>query len=418
MIKKLEDIEGLKALTSKLYRKFAFGYAFSSTASWMQRVCFGWLAWELTQSTFWLGMVAFAEFLPVLLVSPLVGDAIDRFDKRRIIMASELLPALALTLLIGLLNLEILTMPLLFFVAFVVGTSMAISHPAQLAWYPMLLRDRTHISSAANIYILSLNIARFAGAGLAGLTISLYGISAAVALTVAGYLIFFFMLKSIPHTDLATHQQSRGSAWKGAVDGLQYVMTHPLLGPMLMLIAITSAGARGIPDLAPALTELQYDMHSEWFSILIAATGLGSVLAGIWNLLSRDHSLETAVRLTVTFSMLIALCAMLLSVIDNFWLSIGLFITLGYAITITAVKSQQVIQSTTDDSMRGRVNAFYFLIFRGGTAFGALWMGVAASSVGLLITLLLGGVACFAASVRYRKLWAKLVELQTPPPSP
>lgn len=395
--------KGLKALSSPLYCRFVGGYAFSSTASWIQRVCFGWLAWDMTHSPFWLGMIAFAEFLPILLVSPLVGDAIDRYDKKHIILSFEILPAAALTLLIALISQDLLNIPLLFLIAFVVGTSMAISHPAQLAWYPTLLVDRTVIGSAANIYILSLNIARFLGAGVAGLVISLYGISLAVGMAVAGYLIFATVLACIPQLDKRTSARG-GGALRGVYDGFRYSLAHPLIGGMLLVIAVTSIGARGVPDLAPAITELALHAPAEWFSMLIAATGVGSVLAGLWNLSMKDQGLALAVRLTIGFALLLAGCTAMIGLAGEFWIAIGLFTALGFSITVTAVKSQQVIQSLVEDSMRGRVNSLYFLTFRGGTAFGALWMGTASTSIGLMATLLLGGLACLVVWARFRNL--------------
>jgi len=405
MLQNLLRMEGLRAFANPMYSRFVAGYAFSSTASWMQRVCFGWLAWDMTQSPFWLGMIAFAEFLPIVLVAPFIGDAIDRYDKKRIIVRFELLPAISMAFLIYLIEFNILNIPMLFLVAFIVGTSMAVSHPAQLAWYPSLLNDRAAIGSAANIYIFSLNVARFLGAGLAGLAISLLGISMAVAMTVAGYLIFAMVLISIPQSDKKTTAASRDGALRGAYNGFQYAMTHPLIGGMLLVIAVTSAGARGIPDLAPAITELALHAPSEWFSILVSATGVGSVLAGLWNFSMKDQSLAMAVRLTVGFALLLAVCSIMIAIVVHFWLAVVLFAVLGFFITVTAVKSQQVIQSLVEDQMRGRINTLYFLTFRGGTAFGALWMGAASTQIGLMATLLLGGLVCLLAWARFRRLY-------------
>lgn len=397
MFARITKAEGFLALVSPHYRKFVAGYAFSSTASWMQRVCFGFLAWEMTHSPFWLGIVAFTELLPILLVSPLIGDAIDRHDKKNIILLFEVLPAMAMLLLVALLLLGVLSLPLLLVIAFVVGTSMAVSHPAQLAWYPTLLQNRSHIGSAANVYILSLNLARFVGAGVAGGVISLFGIEIAVALTALGYLIFAIVLTTIPQFDKSPIDARRGSALSGAVEGMRYAASRHVLAMILLIIAITSAGARGIPDLAPALTESLLGLEVEWFSILIAMTGLGSVIAGCWNFAARDQSVRAAIRQTVAFGLALAFCAVGIAFAETLWLSVLLFTALGFSITITAVKSQQVIQSLVDDAMRGRVNTLYFLSFRGGTALGALWMGAASSVLGLSATLVIGGLLCAGA---------------------
>lgn len=413
MFTRIIEAKGFLALVSLHYRKFVVGYVFSSSASWMQRVCFGFLVWEMTHSSFWLGAIAFTEFLPILLVSPLIGNAIDKHDKKNIIILFESAAALAMLLLLALLILDALSLPLLFIIAFVVGTSMAVSHPAQLAWYPILLQDRSHIGSAANIYILSLNLARFVGAGTAGGLISLFGIETAVALTILGYLIFAVVLTTIPQLDKAPDNPNRAHALRGAVMGIRYAASQRILGMILLVIAITSIGARGIPELAPALTELQLGLETEWFSILIAVTGLGSIISGCWILAARDQSERTAVRLTVLFGLVMSFCAVGIAFSEKLVVTMLLFTALGFSITITAVKSQQVIQSLVDDEMRGRVNALYFLSFRGGTALGAFWMGMTSSALGLSATLVIGGLLCAGAWWLSRDLANALLQPDT-----
>lgn len=391
------QVEGLLALSSPLFNRFLVGYAFSSTSSWMQRVCFAFLAWEMTQSTFWLGIISFAEFLPILLFSPFVGDAIDRLNKKKIILLFEILPALIMLLLLVLLISGNLNLTLLIAIAFIVGTSMAISHPAQLAWYPTLLKKAEHIGSGANIYILSLNLSRFLGAALVGAVIAFSGIEMAVGLTAIGYLIFVFFLLSIADKDVLPKKDKRNSAIRGALDGWRYLQERKVLGGVLIAIALTSAGARGLPELAPAISELKLDQSAEVFSLLISFTGLGSVLAGIWNFTARDNSVETAIRQTISFSFVLAICVALLAFVQSLIWALALFALLGFAITVTAVRSQQVIQTLVSDDMRGRVNSLYFLTFRGGTAFGALWMGIASSVIGLTLTTILGAIICIIA---------------------
>jgi len=378
----------------------------------MQRVCFSWLAWEMTQSTFWLGAIAVAEFLPILLVSPLIGSAIDQYDKRRMIVTFEILPASMLALMLVLIQLQTLNIFLLFIIALIVGTSMAISHPAQLAWYPTLLDKRNHISSAANIYILSLNLARFAGAGLAGSIILYSGVSAALLMTIVGYLTFSIALMTISQRDVVPTKAHANGVLYNTRAGLKYAFAHPIIGATLVLITVTSIGGRGIPNLAPAITELQLDKQADWFAFLMAASGLGAVFAGLWKIACRDESLDSAVTQTVSFSLLMAVCAAALAFTNSFSLALVFFFALGFSITVTAVKSQQVIQSTVDDSVRGRVNALYFLTFRGGTAFGAFWMGSVAAVIGLSATLLLGAAACMLIWARYRRLRVDETDLE------
>jgi len=393
---------GLAALASRDYRKFAGGYAVSSLGTWMRHVAFGWLAWSLTQSPFWLGTVAFAEFLPILLVTPFLGSFLDRVSRKKVVIATEVASLGLCAVLLVLVVADRLTIASLLGVAFAAGAAVAIGHPAQLSWYPALLRDRAHIASAANIYILSFNIARFVGAALAGIVIARVGIEAAVGLVLLGHAAFTLILALISAPPGTTPPAGRESFAAAAAGGYRYAASEPVIAGMLLVIALTAIGGRGIPDLAPAIAELRLDVNVEWFTALVSATGFGSIAAGVWKLASSSRTIDRAIAQTRLFSYGMAASAAALALSTGLVPAAAACVALGFSITVTAVDSQMVIQSTVTEAFRGRVNAIYFLTFRGGTALGAFLMGLSASRMGLVATLFAGGALCLVGLVLSR----------------
>lgn len=394
---------GLSALANPAYRRFATGYAAASLGTWMRQVSVGYLVWSLTGSPFWLGAVALAEFLPILLLTPTLGVLLERLSRKAIVIAAELTVLAVCGLLLVLTVIDAVSVPVLLVLALVAGTAVAIGHPAQLAWYPALLSGPGDIGSAANLYILTYNVARFLGAGIAGAAIAQAGVETALALILIGQAVFVGLLWPLPDGPRAPTGDRQSGYWRATGDGYRYALAQPIIGGMLVLIGLTSIGGRGIPDLAPAIAEMRLAVDATWFSALVSATGMGSILAGMWRLGQPPASVDRAVTLTRRFAIGMAISALALAMADGLVPALLACVALGFSITVTAVESQLVIQTTVAEGYRGRVNALYFLTFRGGTALGAFAMGVAATQIGLIATLAAGAGLCLVALALTRR---------------
>src|SRR5258708_4030902 len=189
---------------------YSAGSGVSLIGMWMQRIAIGWLTWQLTESGFWLGVIAFADFFPVILVGPIAGAVADRWDRLKVVKISQtisLLQAMALFALTvsGHINIGLLV-TLTAFQGFIV----AFNQPARLALVPSLVPE-ADLASAVAINSVVFNLARFVGPMFAGLAIVWSGVAAAFAANALSYVVFFVALARLrvaPTVAVSAEQKS------------------------------------------------------------------------------------------------------------------------------------------------------------------------------------------------------------------
>ena len=175
---------------------YSAGNAVSLIGMWMQRIAIGWLTWEMTKSGLWLGIVAFADFFPVLLIGPIAGAAADRWDRLRVVKTSQTISLVQATVLFALTASGHMNIGLLVALTAFQGVVVAFNQPARLALVPSLVAE-TDLASAVAINSIVFNLARFIGPMFAGLAIVWSGVSAAFAANALSYVVFLVALARI-----------------------------------------------------------------------------------------------------------------------------------------------------------------------------------------------------------------------------
>jgi predicted MFS family arabinose efflux permease len=174
-------------------------------------------------------------------------------------------------------------------------------------------------------------------------------------------------------------------------EGIHYAMTHTTIRMLLTVLAVSAILARGPLELLPAFADHIFNRGSGGLAILTSAAGGGAVIAGL--LLSQRMCrlrLETVATTVAAVGVLI----ILLGLTKEFWLAVAIVTLLGFALSLSGVGSQILLQNAADDQYRGRVSSFWGLITFGGTALGGLLVGGISSLLGLNITTVSSGVLC------------------------
>jgi predicted MFS family arabinose efflux permease len=404
-----------RALSHRNYRVYISGNGISLIGTWLQRVSVGWLAWTLTHSGTWLGLVSLAEFLPVMFLSPLAGVMADRRDRVGIIRVTQLIGCAQATTLAVLVATDAITIHLLFSLVLLLGINQGIAQPARLALIPTLV-DREALPSALAINSIVFNSARFIGPAIAGLLIAHVGIAAAFAANAFGYIAFQISLanlRDIPALPVRAAQ----NAVRASLEAFSYVARHPGMAPMMLLFAVTTIGTRGFIELFPGFADSVFHRGPQGLAMLTSTVGLGAIFGGAWMLVRSQISGLTNVVLANTLLMSLAIVAF--TATDVFVLALPCVFVAGAAMVITGIGAQTLIQASVDRSMSGRVMALYGMIFRAGPALGAVVMGSASEHFGLRLPLAIGAVAScgfWAMTLHRRKAIA--AALESPPPAP
>ncbi|MBJ3777072.1 MFS transporter [Acuticoccus mangrovi] len=368
-----------KALGPGPYRIYTIGNATSLIGTWMQRISVGYLAWELTHSATWLGIVAFADLFPTVIVGPVAGVAADRWNRRRVLL---LMQALGLLQAIGLAALYLaggLTIGSLFTITLVLGVITAFAQPARLAMISLMV-PREVLGSAVAINAITFNLARFIGPGIAGVLISTAGVAWVFALNAVSYAVFVWALVRLPA--LAAAPARRGSSFLADLgEGITYVMRDRAAGTVLLAMIVTGVASRPLIELLPGFSDRVFGRGADGLAMLTSSVGIGAALGGLWVANRRPGSPMT--RTMVTAALCGAITVTLFATTSSFPVALLLIMGAGCCWTLTGISAQTLLQLGVPDEVRGRVLALFGLILKASPAVGALVTGALADVFGL-----------------------------------
>ncbi|MFT5175249.1 MAG: MFS family permease [Gammaproteobacteria bacterium] len=377
---------------------------------WTQRVAVGWLAWELTYSGAWLGVIAFADLFPSLVVGPFAGVLADRMDRLKIMRGSQLLSMAQAGILAILAISGTITIWMLFVLVLVNGIISSVNQPARLAVISSLV-PRAHLSSAIALNSISFNLARFIGPAIAGTLIVSIGVGAAFAVNAFSFLAFLIALSLIRVEDTRVPRAAdqRGGMFSEIAEGLRYVRNHPTIGPILLLATATGIGLRCFVELLPGFTAQIFERGAEGLAALGSAIGVGAIIGGLW--MAQRGTSTSLTRVALVNSFLTALSVLAFAATTNFFFALVCAAAFGMFMSVSGIAVQTTVQMRADAHVRGRTLSVYGLIMRASPATGALILGVASEVAGLRLPLALAAIACLCV---WAAVWRRRDTLDAP----
>jgi MFS family permease len=390
----------VQALGNRNYRVYAAGNFVSLCGTWLQRIAVGWLAWQLTHSGAWLGVVAFTDLFPTVVLSPFAGTLADRHDRLTVIKVSLCAATIQTTTLAALTFAGAITIGWLLALAFAMGVINAINQPSRLALIPSLV-ERSDLPAAVAINSTIFNSARFLGPALAGVVIAEGSVALAFALNVACKVAFLAALSRVRLSGPEPPPAAERSFLAASLEVYGYVARHPGIGPMIVLLAATSVGSRGFIELMPGFADAVFGRGAQALAWLTATTGLGAIVGGV--LMASRGARAGLSRIVIANVLLMALALVGFTATTSFWVALPCVFVVGFSLVINGIGGQTLVQIAVDGALRGRVMSFYGMIFRGGPALGALIMGSLSSHLGLRLPVACGALVCAGFW-----LWARL----------
>ncbi len=400
------------------YRLFVIGNLTSNVGLWTQRVALGWLTWELTHSTAWLGIIAVAEALPTLVLALIAGTVVDRVDYFRLLRFTQALSlgyavAMAALVLAGLMDIWLLFALVLFR-----GAVSAFNRPSRMtAVYSLVGRDL--LASAVSVNSVIFNISRFAGPAVGGALIVAVGIGWTFAACAVLFLTFNVLLSMIRARAVSAGREERRSMLSDTVEGLRYMAAHPGIRAQMIIVVLMSVLAKPLVDLLPAFAGRVFAMGPDGLALLLSANGLGAMVGSFW-LASRGRGLAGMTGLSIGAVLASALFLVLFVSAPEFWIGCIAIGFIGFAFIVQNVANQTLIQSASDPAMRGRVISNYGLVHQGLPALGTLMVGAIAERFGLQLPITIA--ACLLALGWYwawsRRHALTVVLEADPPPQP
>ncbi len=387
---------------------YTAGSAVTLVGLWVQRLGVGWLTWELTHSGFWLGVVAFADLFPAVVVGPFAGVLADRLDRLRLALVCQGLSLLQTALLFALTLGGLIEIVSLVILTGFLGAVRAVYMPVRLSLVPSLVRA-DDVPAAVAISSLIFNLARFLGPALAGLIITAWGVAPTFALYAVTVVALLFALTQL-RIERATAAPERDAGMLAEIaEGVRYTVGHPAVGPLLLLMLTISLLARPVGELLPGFADVVFGRGAGGLAGLTSAIGVGAVAGGVW--LAKRGSATGLLTIALLGGGGSAASLLLFTGTSLFWVGVVAAAVFGGATVASAIATQTLILGAVDDAVRGRVLSLYGVIFRGGPAVGSLVMGALSGPFGLRWPLAVGGLLCLAATALLWRRRRRLIVL-------
>ena len=397
----------VRALRSRNYRLFFSGQSISLVGTWMTRVATGWLVYRLTGSAVLLGTVAFAGQVPAFFLAPLAGVLVDRWDRHRTLVVTQIasmlqsfaMAALALSGVIAVWQIALL--------AVVQGVINAFDMPARQSLVVEMVDKREDLGNAIALNSSMVNAARLIGPALAGIVISAVGEAWCFVVDGVSYIavIVSLLLMRVPRRAPAP---SSGNVGNQLREGWSYVAASVPIRSILLLLGLASLAGMPYTVLMPVIASDVLQGGPNTLGMLTAASGLGA-LAGAYTLAIRRTVLGLGMRI-VMCSGLFGLALIGFAWSTQVWLSLLILPVIGFTMMQHMAASNTILQTIVDDQKRGRVMAFYSMAFQGMAPFGSLMAGTLAGKIGTRWTLVVSGLLCISGALWFAR---KLPEIRS-----
>ncbi|NTV94508.1 MAG: MFS transporter [Thiobacillus sp.] len=392
----------LRALRSRDFRIYFAGQLVSVAGTWMQQIAMAWLVYRLTDSVLMLGLLGFASQVPILVFGPLGGVWADRVDRRRLMMATQVLAMSQALVLAALTWQGWITPPLLLGLAFLLGCVNAVDVPARQSLVVHLVGDRSQLPNAIALNSFMMNSTRFVGPALAGFIVAWAGEAVCFMLNALSYLAVLLALSAL-------HARPNGDASKRPLhalrDGLAYTFGHRDIRLFLILVATVSFMVAPYVTMMPLYARTMFHGDARTLGLLVSSAGAGSLMAAMF--LASRTSIEGLARRISMAAATAGLALALFALNQVHALAYPILMVLGFSVVLVAAGSNTLLQSWVRDDMRGRVMAIFSMAFLGVAPLGNLAVGSLAHFAGVRPTLFLCGLATLLAGLAHRRAWAR-----------
>lgn len=393
-----------RSLRCRNFRLFYVGQGISLIGTWMQMIAGGWLAYDLTAGmpqqarAFWLGVVAFAGRIPTFILAPLAGVLVDRWDRRSVVVVTQLLAMLQAGVLAALTLGHWITLGQLTLLSFVLGVINALDVPARQSFMIEMVGHKEDLTNAIALNSSLVNGARIIGPALAGLLLKALGAGACFLLNAVSYVAVLTALFSM-NLRPATYRKATGRIGQQLREGVRYTWRCAPIRDVLLLLALVSLTGASYTVLLPVFAQHVLGQGSGLYGLLFASAGVGALAGAI--ALARRRSTR-GLGLWIALAPAIFGAGLIgLALSRSIALSLAVMPVIGFGMLVQMAASNTLLQTLVEDHMRGRVMAFYSMAFMGMVPLGSLLAGAMARLMGAPATVAINGLCCMLGAVAF-----------------
>jgi MFS family permease len=391
----------VRSLKHRNFKLFFSGQMISLVGTWMDNIAEAWLVYRLTGSSLLLGTVAFAGQIPIFLLGPLGGLVADRWDRRSIIVGTQV-SSMILAFILSFLTLTKRVMVWeVIVLAALMGVVNAFDVPARQSFLVEMV-GREDLMNAIALNSSMFNSARVIGPSVAGILVASFGEGWCFFANAVSYIavIAGLLLMRVQKSVIEKHD---ASPWEHIAEGFRFVRRTGPIRALLLLTGLISIVALPYSVLMPIFAARILHGNARTLGVLMGATGIGALLGAL--LLASRTKLQGLAKLVAISCASFGTSLILFSFSRWYPLSVLLLVPVGFFVMVQMASTNTLIQSMVPDRLRGRTMAVYSMMFLGMAPIGALLSGTLADRVGAPWTVAIGGIgAIIAAAIFARNL--------------
>ncbi len=394
------------SLQVKHFRIYWLGMFVSLIGTWIQTVAQSWLVFQLTNSAFLLGVVGFLSSIPIFVLSLFGGVLADRVNKRNILIFTQVTFMFLAFLLAILTQFKLITPLQIMFIALFNGIVMAFDAPARQSIVVELV-GKKHLFNAIALNSVAFNSSRIIGPAIAGVLVSVIGMSGCFYLNGVSFLA---VIVALFYIRLGTGKaRNNNSALKDLKEGLVFISHHPLILALVSMVGAMSLFGISYVILMPVFVNHVLHAGVKGLGILMSSTGLGALIGAL--ILARLGDFKYKGRLLVGAAFLFSLSLIIFSLSKNYGLAVFSLILIGCTSVIPIALINTLLQVNVPDEFRGRVMSLFMITFAGIMPFGNLISGGLAQSLGVSAALFFCGLTCLVLFTLINFVFSGLKEL-------
>jgi MFS family permease len=383
-----------RALQHRNFRLFFAGQSISLVGTWITRVATSWLVYRLTGSELLLGIAGFCGQIPTLIITPFAGVLVDRMDRRRILLLTQVASTLQSALLAVLTFTDTITVTQIIWLQVVQGVINSFDTPARQAFVSEMVEDRRDLPNAIALNSSMVNGSRIIGPSIGGLLIAGFGEGWCFAIDAISYLAVIASLLMMRVAPRHRDETAEMHLLDELHHGWKYVLHSVPIRSALLLVAIVSTAGTPYTVLMPAIASRVLHGGPNTLGLLMTATGVGALSGALY--LAQRETVVGLGRIIMYATLAFGTGLIAFSMTTSLWIACVLLAIAGGGFMVHLAATNTVLQTIVEERLRGRVMSFYTMAFFGTVPIGSLLGGIIADRYGAPFTVRLSGIVCLA----------------------
>jgi MFS family permease len=384
-----------RAFSHRNYRLFFAGQGMSLIGTWMQQIAMSWLVYRLTGSPALLGLIGFVTMTPMFLVTSVAGVFVDRWNRRRLLLLTNLL-AMIQAAILGVLTLTgYIAVWHIFSLGFCLGFVNAFDMPTRQAFVINMVEGKEDLNNAIALNSAMFNGARLVGPALAGLTVAVFGEGICFLINSLSFLAIILALlamRIVPTAKKATESLP----FEGFKEGYRYVFGFLPVRYCILLLALMNLIGMQYATLMPVFARDVLHGGAHTLGFLVSASGVGALLSALY--FASRKSVIGLERFAAIAPGLFGCANMVFSFSRSVTLSLFAMVVSGAGMMTALLACNTIIQTVVEEDKRGRVMSFHAMASVGTMPFGSLIAGIVAAHLGAPHAVLISAGCCVMGS--------------------